>query len=72
LPEPERKPYTLLRRAHLDGQIREPGYKFFLADNEIGPHETVQGPGGRPVDKPLYEPFKEPPAPPETSEEAQG
>jgi hypothetical protein len=35
------KRYRLLARAQLDGEVREPGYVFTLADGERGPHRTV-------------------------------
>lgn len=33
--------YRLLARAQLDGEVREPGYVFKLAEGERGPHKTV-------------------------------
>lgn len=36
-----RKRYRLLARAQIDGEVREPGYVFTLADGELGPHKTM-------------------------------
>ena len=33
--------YRLLARAQVDGEVREPGYVFTLADGVRGPHRTV-------------------------------
>jgi hypothetical protein len=35
------KRYRLLARAQIDGEVREPGYVFTLADGERGPHKTM-------------------------------
>jgi hypothetical protein len=35
------KQYRLLARAQIDGEVREPGYVFTLADGELGPHKTM-------------------------------
>jgi hypothetical protein len=35
------KRYRLLARAQLDGEVRQPGYVFTLAQGERGPHRTV-------------------------------
>ena len=37
------KQYRLLARAQLDGEVREPGYSFTLADGVRGPHKTMVG-----------------------------
>jgi hypothetical protein len=37
----EQKRYRLLARAQLDGEVRQPGYVFTLADGERGPHKAV-------------------------------
>jgi len=31
----------LLARAQLDGDVREPGYIFTLAEGQLGPHKTM-------------------------------
>jgi hypothetical protein len=33
--------YRLLVRAQMDGEVREPGYVFTLAEGERGPHKTM-------------------------------
>ena len=35
------KRYRLLARAQLDGEVRQPGYLFTLAEGARGPHRTV-------------------------------
>ena len=35
------KRYRLLARAQIDGEVREPGYLFTLADGELGPHRAL-------------------------------
>jgi hypothetical protein len=35
------KRYRLLARAQLDGEVRQPGYVFTLAEGERGPHKTA-------------------------------
>jgi hypothetical protein len=35
------KRYRLLARAQIDGEVRQPGYVFTLADGERGPCRTV-------------------------------
>jgi hypothetical protein len=63
------KRYRLLARAQLDGEVREPGYVFTLAEGERGPFKTVVASNDgaaasealddstpRMRDEPLYEP----------------
>jgi hypothetical protein len=35
------KRYRLLARAQVDGEVREPGYVFMLAEGERGPHKAM-------------------------------
>ncbi len=35
------KRYRLLAKAQLEGEVREPGYVFTLAEGERGPHKTM-------------------------------
>jgi hypothetical protein len=35
------KRYRLLARAQLDGEVRQPGYLFTLAEGARGPHRTI-------------------------------
>jgi hypothetical protein len=57
------KLYRLLSRAQLDGEVRQPGYVFTLAEGERGPHRTVVWSmpdrcTPRTHDEPLYEEIK--------------
>lgn len=38
--------YRLTARAQMDGELREPGYVFTLAEGEVGPHRTVSAHAG--------------------------
>lgn len=63
--------YRLLARAEMHGAIRDPGYVFTLAEDELGPHRTVvasnhgaqitdhMNAAEGMVDEPLYEEVKE-------------
>jgi hypothetical protein len=68
----EPKRYRLLARAQMDGEVREPGYVFTLAEGERGPHKTMVASNDRGMalttpdeytpmmrDEPLYEEIKE-------------
>jgi hypothetical protein len=59
-------------RAQMDGEVREPGYVFTLAEGERGPHKTMVASNDRGMalttpdeytpmmrDEPLYEEIKE-------------
>jgi hypothetical protein len=57
------KQYRLLARAQIDGEVREPGYVFTLAEGESGPQKTVVWstpyPSTQGYDEPLYEEITE-------------